>query len=58
MEQGQFVMKTCPECGSGDYVFRGRKNVAANPEKGEPAAVETKYACRTCGHQWKVRVPK
>jgi transposase-like protein len=49
--------RTCPECGSGDYTFRSRKKVAAVPEKGEPKATETKYRCKACGHEWKVRVP-
>ena len=44
--------KTCPECDSSDYRFRGRR--AVNAKNG--AAVETKYACAACGHQWKVRV--
>jgi DNA-directed RNA polymerase subunit M/transcription elongation factor TFIIS len=43
--------RCCPECGSKDYVFRGRKIIVA--EKDQPAAVETKYACRACGHTWR-----
>jgi DNA-directed RNA polymerase subunit M/transcription elongation factor TFIIS len=46
--------RCCPECGSKNYVFRGRKKVAAEGE--QPAAVETKYACRACGHAWRERV--
>jgi len=46
--------RCCPECGSREYVFRGRKKVPA--EAGRPAAVETKYRCRACGKEWKVRV--
>jgi DNA-directed RNA polymerase subunit M/transcription elongation factor TFIIS len=46
-------LKTCPKCGSGEYTFRGRKKVEA--ENGEPEAVETKYRCKACGHEWKVR---
>jgi len=49
--------RTYPECGSGDYAFRSRKNVIAVLEKGEPEATETKYRCKSCGHEWKVRVP-
>lgn len=56
MEQQPGTRK-CPKCSSGDYVFRGRRKIAANSEKNEPAAVETKFACRACGHQWKERVP-
>lgn len=42
--------RRCPKCGSGDYVFRGRKNLPAEPDQ---LATETKYACRACGHGWK-----
>ena len=45
----------CPACGSGDYVFRGRRFTQADPVKGIEAATETKHACRGCGNQWKVR---
>jgi DNA-directed RNA polymerase subunit M/transcription elongation factor TFIIS len=48
--------KTCPQCGSGDYTFRGRKKIEANSVYGEPAAMETKYRCKACGHEWKVRI--
>jgi hypothetical protein len=33
----------CPECGGREYLFRGRKKVAA--EGGQPATVKTKYRC-------------
>jgi hypothetical protein len=36
------------KCGSREYAFRGRKKIAA--ETGLPAAIETKYACKACGH--------
>src|SRR3954454_19555790 len=52
------LMKACvnparcyPECGSREYVCRGRKNIPANLD--QPPAVETKYACKACGHAWK-----
>ena len=48
--------RTCPKCGSTDYLFRGRKKVATEPEK--PEAVEPKYRCKACGHDLKVRVPE
>lgn len=48
--------KTCPKCGSGEYTFRSRKKIKANPEKGEPEAWETKYRCKACEKEWKVRV--
>jgi DNA-directed RNA polymerase subunit M/transcription elongation factor TFIIS len=47
--------RTCPKCGSGDYHFRGRKKI--EPTEDQEAAVETKYRCQACGHEWKVRVP-
>jgi DNA-directed RNA polymerase subunit M/transcription elongation factor TFIIS len=43
--------RCCPECRSKEYVFRGRKTLPA--EEDRPAAVETKYLCRECGHAWK-----
>jgi transposase-like protein len=48
------VPKTCPECGSKRYRFRARRTLPA--EAGKPAAVETKYRCAECEHEWKVRV--
>jgi YgiT-type zinc finger domain-containing protein len=54
MDQQQTASRSCPACGSSDYVFRGRKKV--EPEPGQ-AAVETKYKCRACGEEWKVRAP-
>jgi DNA-directed RNA polymerase subunit M/transcription elongation factor TFIIS len=53
MDQQQAAARNCPACGSTDYVFRGRKKIAA--EQGQPAAVETKYRCKGCGNEWKVR---
>src|SRR5689334_2999979 len=47
--------RTCPKCGSGDYLFRGRKKI--EPTEDQETAVETKYRCQACGHEWKVRVP-
>ncbi len=46
--------KTCPACGSGDYKFRSRRKVT---EEGKPQAVETKYRCKVCNHEWNVRLP-
>jgi DNA-directed RNA polymerase subunit M/transcription elongation factor TFIIS len=45
--------RCCPECGSKEYVFRGRKKIAAEAE--QPASVETRYMCKACGHTWKER---
>jgi DNA-directed RNA polymerase subunit M/transcription elongation factor TFIIS len=45
--------KTCPKCGSGDYQFRSRRKIAAADGQGEQT--ETKYRCKGCGHEWKVK---
>src|SRR5262249_35729014 len=50
-------LKTCPKCGSGEYTFRGRKKIEAEAEKGEPEAWLTRYRCKSCGHEWKVKQP-
>ena len=55
MDQQRPAARTCPKCGSGDYQFRSRKKVPA--EKDQPEAVETKYRCKACAHEWKVRAP-
>lgn len=49
--------RTCPQCGSAEYSFRSRKKIPADPEKGEPGATETKYRCKKCAREWKVRTP-
>ena len=49
--------KTCPMCGSPDYQFRSRKKLPADPGMGEPEAWETKYLCKACEKEWKVRAP-
>jgi DNA-directed RNA polymerase subunit M/transcription elongation factor TFIIS len=53
----QFVnpARCCPECGSREYVFQGRKKIAADVE--QTAAVETRYMCKECNHMWKEKVP-
>jgi hypothetical protein len=56
MEQNTTASRTCPACGNTGYVFRGRKKVAVAP--GQEPAMETKYACRAYGEEWKVRRPK
>jgi len=48
MEQNKRV---CPKCGSDDYVFRGRKKIAA--KEGQEETMETRYLCRKCEHGWK-----
>jgi hypothetical protein len=56
MDQNTTASRSCPVCGSTDYVFGGRKRV--EPEPGQEAALETRYAYRACGHEWRVRWPK
>ena len=46
--------RTCPACGSGEYAFRSRKKI--EPKNGQEAAVETKYRCKACQHEWKEKV--
>jgi hypothetical protein len=55
MEQLVNPGRCCPECGSREYVFRGRKQVA--PAQGQPGTIETKYRCKGCGKEWRVRMP-
>ena len=55
MDQQRPAVRTCPKCGSGDYQFRSRKKIPA--QKDEPEAVETRYRCKACQHEWKVRAP-
>ena len=55
MDQQRPAARTCPACGSGDYQFRSRRQIEAAPEKGEPAQLETKYRCKACNEEWKVR---
>ncbi len=53
MDPKAMTNRTCPECGSGEYTFRSRKKLPA--EGGIPESVETKYRCKACEHEWKVR---
>ena len=55
MDEMSITGKICPACGSPDYVFRGRKKI--NPEPGQEGSIETKYRCKGCGHEWRVRIP-
>jgi transposase-like protein len=47
--------RVCPACGSADYQFRSRRALEAEPGKQE---TETKYRCKGCGKEWKVRAPR
>ncbi len=54
MDQLVNPARCCPKCGSREYVFRGWKKLPTEAE--QSAAVETKYRCKACGKEWKVRV--
>jgi len=56
MYQPATPSRSCPACGSGEYTFRSRKKIAGVPGKGEREAAETRYRCKACEHEWKVRV--
>jgi len=45
----------CPECASDNRVFRARKIIT--DETGRPVEMETKYRCRDCGNEWRVKGP-
>ena len=48
--------RACPACKSDNYKFRHRKTIES--EAAKPAAVETKFRCEDCKHEWKERVSK
>lgn len=54
MDVNAWKNRTCPACGSGEYAFRSRKKI--EPKDGQEAAVETKYRCKACEHEWKEKV--
>jgi DNA-directed RNA polymerase subunit M/transcription elongation factor TFIIS len=58
MDQPATPSRTCPECGSGDFAFRGRRTIMPKPGEQGPEEIETKYRCKACKHEWKVRVPQ
>jgi DNA-directed RNA polymerase subunit M/transcription elongation factor TFIIS len=57
MDQQSTPTKTCPKCGSNEYTFRSRKKVEPDPANGQPESWETKYRCKACNHEWRVKVP-
>ena len=54
MDPNAWKSRKCLACGSGDYAFRSRKKIEPAACKG--AAIETKYRCKACEHEWKERV--
>ena len=55
MEQQNPPSRSCPACGSGDYSFRGRKQIETTGD--QVAMLETTYRCKGCGKDWKETVP-
>ena len=54
MNLESWKIRTCPKCGSNEYAFRSRKRIEADGD--QPAAIETKYRCKKCQHEWRERV--
>lgn len=50
------TFRTCPQCQSGDYQFRNRKRIIPEPGTQGEELIETKYRCKSCSHEWRVRV--
>jgi hypothetical protein len=57
MDPQKPTAKSCPKCGSDEYLFRGRKKIVPEPGQGEGGSVETKYRCKACQCEWKVKTP-
>jgi hypothetical protein len=57
MEQQKPPGRTWSACRSGDSAFRSRRQIEADPEKGGPAQLETKYRCKACNEEWKEKAP-
>ena len=57
MDAGSTPKRCCPKCGSDNYTFRFRRKITPEPGQEEPEEMETKYKCKTCEHEWKVRTP-
>jgi DNA-directed RNA polymerase subunit M/transcription elongation factor TFIIS len=55
MEPEAWRFRACPNCQSKDYQFRNRKKIAG--ENGAES-VETKFRCKSCGHEWRECVAK
>jgi transposase-like protein len=56
MDQQAKPNRTCPACGSDQYLFRSRKKLPPRPGEEGGQMVETKYRCKACGKEWSVRV--
>ncbi len=49
--------RCCPKCEHKGYLFRARRTVSGTEAEGGGKFVETKYRCRSCSHDWWVRIP-
>ena len=58
MDQNVTATRTCPACGSTEYLFRSRKEIVSELGQPEGKMIETKYRCKVCGHEWRVRVAR
>jgi DNA-directed RNA polymerase subunit M/transcription elongation factor TFIIS len=55
MDQKTISERKCPKCGSRDFAFRALKKI--EPVPGREATIETKFRCKTCGHEWASHAP-
>jgi DNA-directed RNA polymerase subunit M/transcription elongation factor TFIIS len=53
MDNPKPVKRMCPECGSDNYAFRGRKKILADEKSNQIEAMETKFRCKACEHEWR-----
>jgi len=56
MDQPAMPSRSCPACGSADYQFYSRKKITPEPSQVGRQQIETKYRCKACAHEWRVRV--
>jgi transposase-like protein len=55
MDADAWKTRKCPACSSNDYAFRSRKKLVSKEAQSE--AIETKFRCKACQHEWKERSP-
>jgi DNA-directed RNA polymerase subunit M/transcription elongation factor TFIIS len=58
MDHNRPALRTCPACGSTGYLFRSRKAIVPELAQSEGKLIETKYRCKQCGHEWRVRMSR